>query len=136
VATYTENYNLVKIGLEDAPPDITAMGANWDTVDAELKRLSEGSINEVIKTYTISPDMWAGTAFPFTCRVTHELGGEPTSMPLVDLDVSSCTEMDEVMEVESAYNNLYRVTFDTSIMTLYSKDIPEVSFTITVKVVM
>lgn len=135
MATYTENYNLKKLDLKDSPPKITDINDNWDIIDRALAD-SGNAGNEVIKTYTITPDMWLGSAFPFTCRVTHELGGEPASMPLVDLDVSSCTEMDEVMDVESAYNNLYRVTFDSSIMTLYSKDIPEVSFKITVKAVM
>lgn len=136
MATYTENYNLVKLGLEDAPPDITLMGANWDIVDAELKRLGEKSSNEVTKTYTVTPEMWVGSAFPYTCPITHGLGGEPTSKPLVDLDVSSYTSLSDIEAVESAYNNLYRVTFDASKMTLYSKDIPDVSFKIIVKVVM
>lgn len=135
MATYTENYNFTKIDLADSPPDITAINANWDTVDATLKELSESSNNEVIKTYKITPAMWLGTTFPYTCPVTHGLGGEPTSKPLVDLDVSSYTSLSEIEAVESAYNNLYRVTFDGSKMTLYSKGIPDVSFTLVVKVV-
>jgi hypothetical protein len=135
LATYTNNFNLKKLDLKDSPPKITDINDNWDIIDEALANGS-GSGDEVIKTYTITPEMWLGSAFPYICRVTHELGGEPTSMPLVDLDLSSCTDMDEVMDLESAYNNLYRVTFDTSVMTLYSKDIPEISFNITVKAVM
>ncbi len=135
MATYTENYNFTKVYLADSPPDITAINANWDTVDAKLKELSEGSTNEVIKTYTISPDMWAGTAFPYTCPVTHGLGGEPTSKPLVDLDLSTYTVLEDIEAVESSYCNLYRVTFDATKMVLYSKVIPEVSYTLVVKAV-
>jgi hypothetical protein len=136
VATYTENYNFTKVDLADSPPDITAINANWDTVDAKLKELSEGSTDEVIKTYTITPEMWVGSAFPYTCPVTHGLGGEPASKPFVDVDLSSYTVLEDVEEVESAYCNLYRVTFDATRMVLYSKEIPEVSYTLIVKVVM
>lgn len=36
MATYTQNYNLVKIDLTDAPPDITVLNPNFDTIDEEL----------------------------------------------------------------------------------------------------
>ena len=36
MATYTNNYDLYKIELRDAPPDITVINGNWDTIDAEM----------------------------------------------------------------------------------------------------
>jgi hypothetical protein len=37
MSSKTTNYNLHKIDLTDAPPDITVLNQNWDTIDAELK---------------------------------------------------------------------------------------------------
>lgn len=39
---YTENYNLKKPELLDAPPDIRVFNENWDFVDAKLKEFSDG----------------------------------------------------------------------------------------------
>lgn len=39
MSSKTTNYNLHKIDLTDAPPDITAINPNWDTVDTKLKEL-------------------------------------------------------------------------------------------------
>lgn len=43
MATNTTNYNLVKPALTDAPPDITVMNPNWDTIDAKLKQALSGA---------------------------------------------------------------------------------------------
>ena len=37
----TTNFNLHKIDLTDAPPDITVLNQNWDTIDNELKTLND-----------------------------------------------------------------------------------------------
>lgn len=37
MSSKTTNYNLHKIDLTDAPPDITVLNQNWDTIDNELK---------------------------------------------------------------------------------------------------
>lgn len=37
MSSKTTNYNLHKIDLTDAPPDITVLNGNWDTIDSELK---------------------------------------------------------------------------------------------------
>lgn len=37
MASKTTNYNLHKIDLTDAPPDITVLNGNWDKIDTELK---------------------------------------------------------------------------------------------------
>ena len=41
MATKTTNYNLHKIDLTDAPPDITVLNPNFDTIDSELKNLND-----------------------------------------------------------------------------------------------
>ena len=41
MATYTTNYNLTKIDLNDAPPDITVLNQNWDTIDEELGNIGD-----------------------------------------------------------------------------------------------
>lgn len=38
----TANYDLVEIELSDAPPDITVINPNWETIDTELKNLTDG----------------------------------------------------------------------------------------------
>ena len=38
MASKTTNFNLHKIDLTDAPPDITVLNQNWDTIDAELNK--------------------------------------------------------------------------------------------------
>lgn len=37
MSSKTTNYELHKIDLTDAPPDITVLNQNWDTLDTELK---------------------------------------------------------------------------------------------------
>lgn len=39
----TSNYALKKIELADSPPDITVINTNWDTIDTELKKLSNAT---------------------------------------------------------------------------------------------
>lgn len=46
MSTTTTNYKLVKPALTDAPPDITAMNPNWDTIDTQLKTLSDNLNNQ------------------------------------------------------------------------------------------
>ena len=47
MAQKTTNYNLHKIDLTDAPPDITKLNPNFDTIDKELKRLGDESLSSV-----------------------------------------------------------------------------------------
>ena len=135
MAQYTTNYNLHKIELTDAPPDITVLNDNWDTVDAKLKELSESSVGETIKSYAVYPFSFTGSEFPYTCSIAHELGGEPTSTPVVTFDPTASDYLSEIEAMEDAYNNIYRVTFDDTNMTLYAKERPDYSFVIRVRVV-
>ena len=41
MSSKTTNYKLHKIDLTDAPPDITVINPNWDTIDTQLKNLSD-----------------------------------------------------------------------------------------------
>lgn len=43
MASQTPNYNLNKIDLTDAPPDITVLNSNFDTIDTQLKTLSDAT---------------------------------------------------------------------------------------------
>lgn len=90
----------------------------------------------VVKTYTIKPALFAGTAFPYTYTVAHDLGGEPSSMPLVDVQLSGYATQEEVEAAEVAYSTVYRVAFGAENMVLYAKEVPETEYTIVVKAVM
>ena len=52
---YTGNYNLKKIELADTPPDITVLNSNWDTIDTELKKLSDNKAEHTV--YVANPDL-------------------------------------------------------------------------------
>lgn len=42
----TTNYKLNKIELSDSPADITVLNSNWDTIDTNLKKLSDEKFNK------------------------------------------------------------------------------------------
>lgn len=90
----------------------------------------------VIKKYVITPGMFTGDAFPYTCTLAHELGAEPASMPLVDVQLSEYETQEEVEAAELAYGSVYRVAFDAETMVLYGKEKPETGYTMVVKAVM
>lgn len=135
MSTTTTNYGLVKPELADVA-DITAMNPNWDIIDEKLNTLETATSTEIVKTIATVPEMWDGTEFPYTCTVAHKLGGEPSTRPLIDLDTSSCSTLEDVEDVESAYNHLYKATFDATNVTLYSKEVPQAGYKIIIKVVM
>lgn len=66
MATTTTNYNLTKPALTDSPPDITALNDNWDTLDTQLKNVSdkadtnESNITSITNNYVPKP---AGGSF-------------------------------------------------------------------------
>ena len=90
----------------------------------------------VVKTYTIKPALFAGTGFPYTYTVAHELGAEPSSMPLVDVQLSGYATQEEVEAAEMAYSTVYRVAFDAENLVLFAKEVPETEYTLVVKAVM
>jgi hypothetical protein len=59
----TTNYQLKKIELPDSPPDITVLNPNWDTIDTNLKKLSDEKAPKESPTFTgtvLVPDITAG----------------------------------------------------------------------------
>ena len=72
MATYTSNYNLRKIDLGDAPPDITVINGNWDTIDNELNdiRTDINNMGSGVKVTTINlTTAWTGSG-PYTQNVS------------------------------------------------------------------
>ena len=62
MATKTTNYELIKIALTDAPPDITVINPNWDKIDGELHSLSN-QLSSKAQSYTYgTTDLTAGTS--------------------------------------------------------------------------
>lgn len=59
MATYTTNYNLHKIDLTDAPPDITVINGNWEIIDTELKKAEGKSSKSVVVTATLNAANWS-----------------------------------------------------------------------------
>lgn len=79
MSTTTTNYNLVKPALTDAPPDITAMNPNWDTIDAQLKSLND-SVN-AIPSVTVDSALSSSSTNPVQNKVVNSAlsGKAPTS---------------------------------------------------------
>jgi hypothetical protein len=50
MSSKTTNFNLHKIDLTDAPPDITVLNGNFDTIDTQLKSVKDSVGNAVTKT--------------------------------------------------------------------------------------
>lgn len=55
MASKTPNLNLHKIDLTDAPPDITVLNQNWDTLDEELTKRVKYDENGKIPTDSLPP---------------------------------------------------------------------------------
>jgi hypothetical protein len=58
LATYTTNYNLHKIDLTDAPPDITVLNGNWDIIDAKLHEAQGGGSKSTVVEDTLAANKW------------------------------------------------------------------------------
>lgn len=56
----TTNYQLNKIELTDSPADITVINANWDTIDTNLKKLSDEKFDKSGGTITGKTTISAG----------------------------------------------------------------------------
>lgn len=89
MATKTSNYNLHKIDLTDAPPDITVLNGNWDFLDSKLKetenKLTElGETDASLATYiaTIRTDSWSedeGTGVKYQTVTIPDVTAENTA---------------------------------------------------------
>jgi hypothetical protein len=70
MAIQTANYGFIKPNITDAS-DIRTINSNWDTLDAELKKMDDdlNSINETLSSGTLQSQITYGTSAPS--------GGEP-----------------------------------------------------------
>ena len=98
MATNTPNYNLHKIDLTDAPPDITVLNGNWDIIDGELQDINEelqnldGKIVSVrVVSISLPKNSWSGSNV-FSQQVTvsgittkSKVDLQPDSAALVQL---------------------------------------------------
>ena len=98
MATNTPNYNLHKIYLTDAPPDITVLNGNWDIIDGELQDINEelqnldGKIVSVrVVSISLPKNSWSGSNV-FSQQVTvsgittkSKVDLQPDSAALVQL---------------------------------------------------
>lgn len=82
MASKTTNFNLHKIELTDAPPDITVLNQNWDTIDTQLKQAQDDAA-------TASED--ASTALLTAERIEESLGESGSGKRVTRLTVGTST---------------------------------------------
>ena len=89
MSTTTTNYSLHKIDLTDAPPDITVLNNNWDTIDNELTNLKHEQTSCTVidngQKYEVTVNgiesLTAGVSFMFTPTVSS-----PISSPTINVN--------------------------------------------------
>ena len=101
---YTGNYNLRKIELSDAPPDITVLNEKWDIVDAKLKEFSDSKAEHTV--YVTNPNL--NTLLEDKAYIC---GGTMTNAPIATTycfvrvyDTSSTSRVLQICDVPSASN--------------------------------
>lgn len=79
MSSKTPNFNLHKIDLTDAPPDITMINPNWDTIDTQLKSLKD-SIDDA-PTLTVDSALSSTSTNPVQNKVINSAlaGKAPTN---------------------------------------------------------
>jgi len=145
MASTTTNYNLHKIDLTDAPPDITVLNQNWDKIDTELKgratlvggkvpeeQLPQMSAVEGV-TVTLSSNWTEQSDGSFANSVTV-VGVTNDSEVVVDCNLTG-TDIDADIEVMTAWACVNRATQSANTLTFYCYgDTPTISFPINVVV--
>lgn len=96
MATYTTNYNLHKIDLTDAPPDITVINANWDTIDAELKKVENKSSKSVLVETTLVATNWGGSIYTWSNK------NITSATQIIELLPSQSITTDQLTALQSA----------------------------------
>lgn len=89
MSTTTTNYSLHKIDLTDAPPDITVLNNNWDTIDNELTNLKHEQTSCTVigngQKYEVTVNgiesLTAGVSFMFTPTVSSS-----TASPTINVN--------------------------------------------------
>lgn len=109
----TKNYKLLKPELTDAPPDITAMNPNWDTVDELLKTLSEDSGVVISPTEPETGDVWIDTDDDSSGGGGVTSVNNQTGDVIIDarsLDVYTKTETNNLLDQKSNSNHTHTLT--------------------------
>lgn len=136
----TTNYGLIKPELTDAA-DITAMNANWDKIDEEIKKASESGSGVTIYTATIGTS-WTeneetgvksqkvvinGVTAEHTAKVDHAYTGNGSSE-------SYATFVDEENQYLEFITNGYAETYNGGITFYIFGDANTVNIPIVVEV--
>ena len=85
MSTKTTNYNFHKIDLNDAPPDITVLNQNWDTIDEELTKALPKTGGVLSGALTVIDNFNVNKTFDdveyksYVRPMNYELGGEYTT---------------------------------------------------------
>lgn len=140
MSTTTTNLGLLKPELSD-PADITALNANWDKIDEEIKKASESGSGVTIYTATIGTN-WtenedtgvksqnvaiSGVTAEHTAKVDHIYTGNGSSE-------SYATFVDEENQYLEFITNGYAETYNGGITFYIFGDAPTVSIPIVVEV--
>ena len=149
MSSKTKNYNLHKIDLTDAPPDITVLNQNWDTLDAELatrvKLNSEGKvpadalpeISSVSATSAVlRVDNWTmGSDTRYYQTISVATVKADSELVIVDCDLNT-DDADARNEILAAwaYPAANEVDQGNGTLTFYAYQIPPVSIPIFVGV--
>lgn len=145
MASKTTNYNLHKIDLNDAPPDITVLNQNWDTIDAELKgraTLVGGKVPEeqlpqmsAVEGVTVAlPSTWTEQVDGSFATSVTVVGVTSDCQVVVDCNLTG-TDIDADIEVMTAWGCVNRASQSTNTLTFYCYgETPTISIPINVVV--
>lgn len=132
MSSKTTNYNLHKIDLTDAPPDITVLNSNFDTIDQVLKTLDEKETSSADGVSATLSTSW--TEQPdgsYSQGVT--VGGVTTDCECVVDCALTGNDIDADCAVLEAWSCVNRATQSTNRITFYCyTDKPTVSIPISV----
>lgn len=137
MSSKTTNYNLHKIDLTDAPPDITIVNQNWDIIDVELAKRATLDDNNKIpaellpsgKSFevTVPTSGWT-TSGTMKTRTISVSGITANSNPIYGLKPSG----DYITETEEEMFSLIKgLVTGSNTITLYASEVPTTSIKLT-----
>ena len=127
MASQTTNYKLRKIDLTDAPPDITVLNANWDTIDTQLKTLSNSTASHASKHATGGSDPITPASIGALSTAGGTVNGDLTAGTL-NLKPQNGSTFGIEMDGSEGYARLRFVTDDGELGVLFITP-EELSFT-------
>lgn len=146
MSSKTKNYELHKIDLNDAPPDITVLNQNWDKLDTKLKEVND-LIEQINKELEQLPEFSAveGVSVTLTTNWREQSNGtfaQTITVPGVTADnevVVDCnlsgTDIDADIAVLEAWGCVNRASQATNSLTFYCYgDTPTVTIPLNVVV--